>query len=549
VNAEFVSDNGEPFTPPFSLFSSLPTFVVSGMTLPTGQYCDGTKDASFQFINSYDSMQIGNKCGNYARVILYGCSNSACSTYTKFGEGIKSNDVNPTFNNLGISNTYFYECYNCGETQATSCQKVNNNIIINSKTIATDKCSTTKLAVIESSPYYRYECASSGGYSPSNPPTGFAYSASFQSSGMIYYRFLRDTSCTIAEMGTPCPSVGTCPNGETKPQDSFCNVLPCVNTNCPTDTRTCPDGTVVKRNIKDFCSFDECPVVTSDPCSKCTSLISEGTIGCSESECTSLGISGQCNFYERSGAKLNYCSSLPPKDVCCRNVNTGVFGITKIQCSDLNTDTIKHVEVDNSFCTGNGGGETPQNLIARQKGIDLTEVSDKTEGDLRESLCSGDSLCESGSRCRPLSYLIEKGEISKESAIDKLATHKQIIYGTVGSIAGSVGLASLCAIGTATTGFAGLPFCAAVLGTSGAILGGTIADAGRILADDLKNQNINSVGYCINQPESPEENLFETFGNYINTKMFKTGLDDKFAGVVGIIAIILIVMLIFKLAK
>ena len=115
---------------------------------------------------------------------------------------------------------------------------------------------------------------------------------------------------------------------------------------------------------------------TTDPCSKCSTNSFDP---CSEIECTSLGTKSQCNYYKIEGPTVDYCSSNPPPEVCCRNLNTGVSTMTKISCTGLQTGDTKFMNVDKSFCLDSGGICTKDELCPDNTNIKRKCVNGKYE--------------------------------------------------------------------------------------------------------------------------------------------------------------------------
>ena len=224
----------------------------------------------------------------------------------------------------------------------------------------------------------------------------------------------------------------------------------------------------------------------------------------------------------------------------------------------------KNFKVDlNSNIVDDDGGNIPEasknntaiNEEARQKGVDLTEIKGKTTKDLTQSLCTGDNMCEDDTKCRPLSYLITKGQLTSDDAESKIEGHVEDITTAAGIVTGALTAPLICkfagkTLGKATiaTSVITIPVCQALTSVTGAYIGYKVAKIGgetEELFDALNKKDKNGVGYCINQPEENNDfsikGMLTSIGSSINDVFDTTGkISSLTLGVLVVLGIILL---------
>lgn len=101
----------------FSKFFNAFAFVLAQGNEPDGWSCSYSNNVGNKIFKStfgLDSVvKVGNACPDNAMVVLYKCSNSACSSLTKEGVGYKIDGVKPKFKSFVINQYYKYKCYAC----------------------------------------------------------------------------------------------------------------------------------------------------------------------------------------------------------------------------------------------------------------------------------------------------------------------------------------------------------------------------------------------------------------------------------------------------
>lgn len=227
-----------------------------------------------------------------------------------------------------------------------------------------------------------------------------------------------------------------------------------------------------------------------------------------DSEC----ITGECvsEFFLQEGGLLAITNPFPSIWV---NLKEFVIGDEQ---GRLIERTIHDSDKQGICITNLNSVGTGEELL--QLGIDADEIEGTVVGDLLASACTQNSQCEDGSRCRPLSFLIDKKVLDEEDAIDIIDDTKLKLT-AFGASSGALGATALCTLTLGITTGVGIPLCI----SAGAILGGVSASAITDIVDGFHERDVDSVGYCINIGSIEEKTGFveglDAFSDFVSNNL------------------------------